>query len=187
MTTNEIIVIMGFQGVGKDTVAREIEKQGYNFIVSTSTRPMRDGESQNNPYNFIDNEEFELLIKNNGLIEYRKYETIQNGSPAVWYYGIEWDKIEEHKKYVVVLDPSGSKQLKDAVGSRVKIFYIHVDDKTSRERAKLRGGYEEAEFNRRYEDDKKRFTSEIIEDIADFSVKNYDLNECINSIFREIK
>jgi len=71
-----IITILGKSSSGKDTAARILEKDyGYNFVVSTTTRPIRDGESERNPYNFVSDSTFKDLIKDDELIEYREYNT----------------------------------------------------------------------------------------------------------------
>ena len=57
MTKQKLIILTGKSSSGKDTLARMLEqKYGYNFIVSTTTRPMRPGESDKNPYNFVSDE-----------------------------------------------------------------------------------------------------------------------------------
>ena len=74
-----IITILGKSSSGKDTAARILEKDyGYNFVVSTTTRPIRDGESERNPYNFVSDSTFKDLIKDDELIEYREYNTINS-------------------------------------------------------------------------------------------------------------
>ena len=69
---NNIFVVSGPSGVGKDTIISELKKQGLEFreIITTTTRPMRQGESQGNPYWFISKEEFEDLIRKNKLVEW---------------------------------------------------------------------------------------------------------------------
>ena len=50
-TDKKILVISGFSGAGKDTIAKLInQNSGFNFVVSYSTRPMHTGESQGDPY-----------------------------------------------------------------------------------------------------------------------------------------
>ena len=52
---NKIIVLCGKSGTGKDSLAKLVkERLNLNFVVSHTTRPMREGESNKNPYYFID-------------------------------------------------------------------------------------------------------------------------------------
>ena len=49
-----LLVLMGKSCSGKDTIANElVNKHGYESLVSYTTRPMRDGEIQDQTYHFI--------------------------------------------------------------------------------------------------------------------------------------
>lgn len=170
--TNEIIVLCGPSACGKDTVARFLEKYcGYNFVISTTTRPIRPGESQGNPYHFVKNNIFENLINNGELIEYRKYETLVDNKPDTWYYGVENAEIKPDNKYICVLDTVGLKEFKNKFGDRVVSFYLNVDADIRKKRCQLRGDFNESEWDRRLADDKIRFSIEIIEELIDFFIE----------------
>lgn len=54
-----LLVLMGKSCSGKDTIANElVNKYGYESFVSYTTRPMRDGEVQDQTYHFISEDEF---------------------------------------------------------------------------------------------------------------------------------
>lgn len=160
---NEIIVLLGKCCAGKDYTARDLVKNfGYNFVVSTTTRPMRDGESEGNPYYFITNADFEDKITNGGMIEYRWY--IRNKDK--WYYGTQEGSIEDNKKYVAVLDIIGLRAFRKRFGYRVRATYIDVPDDVRLERCKRRGDFDEKEWILRGIDDAKKFTHEIIKEIG---------------------
>ncbi len=55
---NRIIVLCGYQGSGKDYLASELKKRGFDFIISHTTRPMRPNENEENPYYFTTKEKF---------------------------------------------------------------------------------------------------------------------------------
>ena len=184
---NSIIVICGFSGSGKDSISEELKKFGYNFIVSTSSRPMRDGESQMNPYKFVSGEEFLSLIKDDSLLEYRSYDTIQSGEKATWYYGVEKSEVKNNKAYVVVLDIWGLQEFKRIFGDRVKSFFIQVSDSEREDRAKIRGGFEKAEWDRRLNDDRKVFSDKIVAENTDYIVENYNFEYCIEDILYRIE
>ena len=182
---DKIIVICGKSSVAKDTIARLLEQRdGYNFIVSTTTRPMRVGESDRNPYNFVTNDYFNKLIENNELIEHREYNTLVNNVPATWFYGIEKKEMEEGKPYVVVLDTVGLSEMKRQFGSRVISILIEVDDDIRLERAKLRGSFDLTEWNRRLLDDERIFSTQQFKNDIDFTVTNNTNNveDCYDKI-----
>lgn len=68
-----VVVISGPSGVGKDAVIRRLqEKRGdeMHFVVTATTRPMREGEVDGVDYIFTDAAEFERLIENGDLLEH---------------------------------------------------------------------------------------------------------------------
>ena len=58
MKENTIVVLCGKSSSGKDTLASYFKTQGYKFIISHTTRPMRENESEENPYYFISDKDF---------------------------------------------------------------------------------------------------------------------------------
>jgi guanylate kinase len=184
MKKNNIVALIGFSASGKDTVARILEKEyGYNFVVNTTTRPIRPGESERNPYNFTTNDKFEKLISDNKLIEYREYNTLVNNIPAKWYYGVESKEVDPNKKYVVVLDIGGLRGFSEHFGDSVISFFLEASDEVRKERCLLRGDFDETEWNRRLEDDKKRFTDDIINNEVHFVVDSErEPNDVVKSI-----
>ena len=155
---NKIICLVGFSASGKDTLANMIsERLGYEFIVSTTTRPMRNGESDRKPYNFVTNEVFDDLIKTDSLVEYRDYKTNVNNVQATWYYGVEKSEVSKDKNYVVVLDLIGLEGFKEYFGDCVTSFFLECTSAVRKERCIARGDYDEYEFGRRLADDMERF------------------------------
>ena len=75
-------VLSGPSGVGKNTLVNLIlqEMKGIYYVPSVTTRAMRPGESQMNPYVFVTKEEFEDMISRNQFLEWKK---IHNSN----YYG----------------------------------------------------------------------------------------------------
>lgn len=183
---NKIIILIGKSASGKDTLARLIEENlGFNFIVSTTTRPMRPGESNRNPYNFVNNEHFENLIKQNELIEYREYNTLVDNIPEKWYYGVENHEVDNSKKYVVVLDTVGLREFKEHFSDRVISIFLDVDDHTRKLRCVQRGDFNETEWHRRLEDDKIRFSPEIIENEIQYVINsNKSSSEMLNEVIQ---
>jgi guanylate kinase len=75
-------VLSGPSGVGKNTLVNLIlkEMRGIYYVPSVTTRAMRPGESQMNPYAFVSVEQFEDMIDKEQFLEWKK---IHNNS----YYG----------------------------------------------------------------------------------------------------
>ena len=154
MPNNKIIVILGKCCAGKDTLARFMaENMGFKFVVSTTSRPMRKGESEGNPYHFIPDEEFKRKIANGDFIEYREYKT--NGGN--WHYGVEKSVVIDNVCYVAVLDIVGLREFKKQFGDRVFSIYLLVDYDERLRRCVSRGDFNEEEWKRRAISDDEMF------------------------------
>ena len=182
---NKILVISGFSSAGKDTIAKLIIEQNsdYNFVVSHSTRPMRPGESQGDPYYFISDNEMCTMAFNKELIEGRCYKSIYGN----WFYAAHKDQIKQDKPYVVVLDVLGYREFKKHFGDRVVGIFIHVDDETRLERAKSRQDFNIDEWNRRLKDDKTQFNLDTVSKEYNYIIDNIDLKNTIKQVNKVIK
>ncbi len=72
-----MVVLSGPAGVGKDSVLRGLRARGvpFHFVVTTTDRPIRNGEVDGVDYHFVTTAEFERLLDTDALIEYaRPYE-----------------------------------------------------------------------------------------------------------------
>lgn len=169
-----VIILVGKSASGKDTIAKQlVSLYGYEPIVSLTSRPMRDSEVDGREYNFVSKKEFEMLIKNDRLIEYRSYNTLVNNVADTWYYGLLKAEFDVKKNYVVVLDIDGAKSFIDYVGKKnCMVFYIHSSDELRKCRAKTRGSFDETEWNRRLEDDEKVFNDVDLYKINAYKIVN---------------
>ena len=157
MKENIIVVLCGKSSSGKDTLASYFKSQGYKFVISHTTRPMRENESEGNPYYFISDKDFKEMLERNEFIEYREYDTLVGGIPQKWFYGVHQSQIEELYKYVHVVDLQGLSKIKSKFGNRVKAFYLDVPTPIRTERALGRGSFDDLEWSRRVQDDDNKF------------------------------
>lgn len=186
--SNKIIIITGFSASGKDTLAKILNrKYGYNFVVLTTTRPIRDCESQRDPYNFIDKDEFINLISNNQLIEHKAYNTLYNNVPDTWYYGVELNEINDVDSYVLVRDIEALNGYKEKYGERVISFFIDADEKSRKLRCQIRGDFDETEWNRRLIDDNNKYPMNIIENTVNCIIDETNLDKIIDVMLKVIK
>lgn len=71
-----LTIIIGKSASGKDTIQRElIESYNIQNIITTTTRPIREGEQDGKDYCFISTKMFEKAIEDNMFLEYRVYNT----------------------------------------------------------------------------------------------------------------
>ena len=155
-----VTILCGASGCGKDYILNYL-KSICNFIplVSHTTRPMRPNETEGRDYYFISDDEFKRMIDNDLFIEYRTYNTLVDNIPSTWYYGLSKQILDLGTQHIVILDIQGTINFIDWYGREYcNVVLIKCDDEVRRTRAKLRGGYDESEFNRRLEDDKRVFS-----------------------------
>ena len=165
-----IIILCGPSCAGKDTIAAGFNSsfQDFKFLISTTSRPKRSTESEGNPYYFVSKEEFEELIKEDGLLEYREYNTLVDNNPEIWYYGVEKTSLDPDMSYVCVLDPIGIKQFKKLFKERLLVFYVHTPETERKQRCSERGDFNKFEWERRLKDDKIKFSKEFILEYCDY-------------------
>lgn len=157
----KIFALLGYSSVGKDTILKQVLKDMDDVkpIISTTTRPMRKGETEGVEYYFIDDTEF--FRRGTDFVEQRIYYTKvkENGveKNATWRYGIERAELEKDDYLIVIVDSVGYKELKNYVGNgRIVPIFISAPQEELRARALARGDLE-AEVDRRLKDDYERF------------------------------
>lgn len=157
----KIFALLGYMGVGKDTILKQVLKDMDDVkpIISTTTRPMRKGETEGVEYYFIDDKTF--MEKGTDFVEQRIYHTKvkENGveKNATWRYGIERMELEKDDYLIVIVDSVGYKELKNYVGNnKIVPIFISAPQEELKARALARGDLE-AEVDRRLKDDYERF------------------------------
>lgn len=82
-----IFIISGPSGAGEDSIISGLSKRfPLERIITTTTRQMRPGESQGDPYYFISIDEFKKRLDNGEFVEYAQQ---YNGN----FYGVTKDEI----------------------------------------------------------------------------------------------
>lgn len=168
-----IAILCGKSASGKDTLLRELVRDGFAPIVSSTSRPMREREVDGRDYFFHSREEFEQMIKENRLIEYRTYNTLVGGKPDTWYYGMEVQEFDKNRDYAVVLDLQGAESFVKYIGpENCFTCYVEADEKVREERAKSRGSFDKTEWDRRVSADARDFAKERVEKVCDCTLRN---------------
>lgn len=170
-----ITILSGKSATGKDELFRRVVATGYYIpIVSTTTRPIREGEIEGRDYFYVSRQKFMDMILDDMLIEYRSYNTLVNNVPDTWYYGVSKQEFSKSKQYIVVLEPQGIQAMLDKYGSdNVIVYYLDCERKTRRERAEKRGSFDVVEWKRREMTDDHDFRN--INDLADIVIDTTNL------------
>ena len=124
----KIISLTGVSSSGKDSILQAVLRVNSNLssIISTTSRPMREGETNGVQYDFVTPTDFELMDKNNMFIEHRDYK-VQNGD--IWRYGIAKDSVKkDNKDKIVIIDFTGLKQLeKYCKEHNIELISFYID------------------------------------------------------------
>jgi len=92
MQKSNIFIISGPSGAGEDSIMEGLKKYfELERITNTTTRAMRSGESQSNPYYFISEKEFKDEIDKESFAEYAQQ---YNGN----LYGVTKTELERVQK-----------------------------------------------------------------------------------------
>ena len=120
----QLVALIGKAGSGKDTILKDVVKAyklSMNIIVSYTTRPMREGETEGKEYHFISEETFKQMINNNQMLEYVQFNN--------WWYGTGISCLDDSKINIGIFNPSGIKSLINFPEIDLQIYYIHASDK----------------------------------------------------------
>lgn len=121
-----MIEILGKNGAGKSYLANKLYAMGFKRSVNFTTRPKRPNEVNGIDYFFIDNAEFESLIKEGFFIEFKQ----RNGC----YYGTPKENISPE----TILIAGDSSKFKHLIQDEIFPIFINSSLASRYDRVKLR-------------------------------------------------
>jgi guanylate kinase len=115
-----LIVISGPSGVGKDTVVQRMQERGlpFYFVITATTRPKRDNETNGVDYFFVTKEEFARMIEQNELFEYALVYSDYKGIPKNQVR----EALASGKDVVMRLDVQGAETVRKLAPEALLIF-----------------------------------------------------------------
>lgn len=163
-----LIVVSGPAGSGKGTVNSQLVATGdFVFSVSATTRAPRPGEINGVNYHFIDKDEFQRRIDENGFLEYTTYCDNYYGTPLKEALAV----LESGKNLILEIECDGAKNVKQIFPEAVLIMLIPPTFSIQEERLRGRGTETEDVILKRLEKAK----NEILQiDAYDYIVYNYN-------------
>ena len=177
-----MFVLSSPSGVGKTTLTKKLAENNPNFKISIShtTRKPRFNEINKKDYHFVDEVEFDLLVKKNSFFEYAKI--FDN------FYGTLKDPVlkflSQGKDVLFDIDWQGTQQLKKIKDlSLVAFFILPPNIQALKERLFSRHKGQEKLIKQRM----NKFNDEISHwNEYNYVVVNDDLDECFNKILKII-
>ena len=149
-----IYAIVGQTLSGKSTLVRDlVTATGIKQVITSTTRPIREGERDGIDYHFISSEEMD----NGNYFGRRDFYTVYREEP--YSYAMNKDDVFPFEDKLIILDPAGLQALKEEVGYRnVTSIFVDAPIDLLIERGKLRGDSAE-EVQRRLHADRDAFIS----------------------------
>jgi guanylate kinase len=117
-----VLVLSGPSGAGKSSLIKEIESDigEFYFSISTTTRPIRDGEVDGVDYHFVSEEEFKKDIEDEFFLEY----ALVHGN----YYGTSIKPVKEAlangKLVIFDIDVQGNTAINNRLGDITTSVFI---------------------------------------------------------------
>lgn len=162
----KVIILTGLSGSGKDTLSSMLqESTEVQPITPHSTRLKRDGEVEGNPYYFVTTDQFQEMEKNGEFIETASYLTKFNGIEDTAHYGTAFTSISDNSISIVTIGVQAGIVLKQKLGDSAYLVYVQVSDDERERRAKLRGSFDQLEWDNRLSQDQGRFVDGLPDDI----------------------
>ena len=176
-----LLVLSGFSGVGKGTVAKKlVEKYGYSLSISATTRKPREGEVDGREYFFKTVDDFKNLIDYNGFIEYARYVDNYYGTPKAY---VE-EQLKEGKNVILEIEIQGALNIKSMFPDAVLLFIMPPSAKELERRLVGRGTEDEATIRARLSR-----ASEEAQGVENYNyiVINDDVDACVETIDSIVK
>ncbi len=132
-----LIIISGSSGVGKNTIINRLfeESSKLALLPTMTTRAMRPGESQNNPYRFVSKDEFLSALDAGEMLEYCEIHGNLYGTNRV----ILEEMQSAGKVLIKDIDVEGTVNLMKALPSVVSIYLKPKSREVLEERLRGRG------------------------------------------------
>lgn len=185
MQYNNIFIISGPSGAGEDSVIQGLKAKNADIhvVTTTTTRTMRSGETEGNPYHFVTVQQFQDLIAQDALVEWAQH---YNGQ----YYGVThkaFDDITSQGNIALwKIDYKGVLTAKKIFPNIIAVFLMAESLEVLEERIRRRSDVTED-----YVIERMAYTKEWLQhtDIYDYTVINRQghLNDAISDIEKIIR
>ncbi|MHC4948867.1 MAG: guanylate kinase [Planctomycetota bacterium] len=179
-----LVVISGPSGVGKTTIAHQVERRlGGVFSVSATTRPKTDADVEGRDYYFLSDEEFTARREAGDFLEWAEvFGKHRYGTPR----GPVERQLAEGRLVILEIDVQGGVQVREAMPDAFLVFILPPTEETLLERLRGRGREDEAAIRRRFEEARREIELVRRSGVYDEFIVNDDLEPAIAETCRRI-
>lgn len=172
---DRLILLIGASGSGKTSVAKELEKEGYNIIQSYTTREKRRTEEWG--HIFADITDIRNTPSDNIIAFQEVYEGV--------YYWATKEQYEGYGDSVYIVCPDGAKNVKDRLKyDDVEILTIYLQSDKNVRWKRMMYDRDKQQLDARLEADRDKF--QIVE--ADYTIDgNLDLDIVVDNIYKTLR
>ena len=180
MSKGKLFVVSGASGVGKSTVLKKVmaARDDLLFSVSATTRPVRNDDIPGVTYEFITEECFDEMVRNDEFVEYDRHAKASYGTPR--------RQLEEKLAVAnVILDvePNGAFAVRKKRPDATLIFIMPPSEEILEYRLRNRNNTSEEQILIRLDRAKWEMAQRFE---YDHVVVNDDLDTCVNEILKLI-
>lgn len=145
---HEPLILVGTTGAGKNTIAKYIEQNSnWRQMVSTTTRPPREGELNGKDYWFVSEKDMEAFLDNHGMIEVKQLHNQQvSGTSIAAFRSV----IESGHKPILLIDIHGTLEIAKHVENLRPFFILPPSFDEWTQRLEERGPMSHVEKSRRF-------------------------------------
>jgi guanylate kinase len=172
----EKLILLGKSGSGKDYLMRKLVEKGLKGCLKMTTRPQRKFEKQGITYNFVNDNQFTKLIKENKFLAYQTFNVTPEGrQPEIWQYGVTLEEFNESQLFIMT--PGEFSNIDE--DTRKKCFVVYLDiDRSVRESRLFRREDRNDSIIRRLDADEIDF-----KDFRDYDLRITDPEFTVDDIY----
>jgi guanylate kinase len=178
----KLLVVSGPSGVGKGTICDRAVARLHNTMLSVSVteRPPRAIETGGRSYHFLTPDEFDMLVDNDGLLEWAVYGGNRYGTPKadVMY------ALADGNNVILEIDVQGGEKVKAQIPETIRVFIAPPNEEALLERLHKRGTESEEQILARIE--RARGEMKHTKDY-DYVIVNDNLNKAIDEFVKIIE
>jgi len=123
------VILVGKAAAGKDHMRKILCGRGFEYGISYTTRPPREGEIDGKDYFFLSEGEFKKKIKNDYWYEWKEF----NG----WYYGTSHRQFK-HSCNLFIMTPKSISHIDPEDRKECTIIYLNIPQEVRRKRLEER-------------------------------------------------